>query len=120
MKSLWIAVALLIFSVLAGCQAVAAGLSNSGGSDNTSGSDSLALNVTQPANESIVRTSPVTVTGNIRPDADVTINGLSINVENGHFSARVVLEPGSNVIDVSAADSSGKQASRYLTVVYVP
>jgi hypothetical protein len=32
----------------------------------------------------------------------------------------VELEPGPNTIDVSARDSTGKEAAKYVTVVYVP
>jgi hypothetical protein len=120
MKSPWIVGAVLIIAILFGCQAVVTGLPGSDLNSNTNGPAGLTLNVTQPTDESIVRSNPISITGNIKPEADIMVNGLSIEVENGHFSALVELEPGPNIIDVSASDSSGKQASKYLTVVYVP
>lgn len=118
MRSLWIVAVVLAISALVGCQAgifASTDSSNAGGNGN-----GLKLNITQPVDESVVRSNPLTVTGNTQSDADVMINGISVAVENGHFSAAVELEPGPNSIDVSAADSSGKQSSKYLTVVYVP
>jgi hypothetical protein len=120
MRSLWIPGVVLIISALIGCQAGINGLAVSNDSNNAGPNGALTLNITQPMDESVVRSNPITVSGNTRPGVDVMINGLSIGEENGHFSVLVELEPGPNTIDISAADSSGKQTSKYLTVVYVP
>ena len=121
MRSLWIPGVVLIIAVLIGCQAVVNGTpdSNNYNAPGLNGVE-LTLSITHPVDESVVRSNPITVSGNTRPSADVMINGLTVEHENGHFSALVELEPGPNTIDISAADSSGKQTSKYLTVVYVP
>jgi len=120
MISLWILLDLgLLISVLICCQAGNGGMPVVSYSDNGSG-NTLKLNIAGPVDESVVRSSPVTVTGNTEPGVDMMINGLFITVENGHFSVMVKLEPGPNIIDILVKDTSGKQVSKYLTVVYVP
>jgi hypothetical protein len=86
----------------------------------SSNSTSLDLNITRPVDESVVRSNPVTVSGNTSPAAEVMINGLSVPVEDGHFTAEVELEPGPNLIDISAKDSTSKETDRTLTIVYIP
>ena len=123
MRSLWILLGLgLLISVLICCQAGNSGLPFAIDSDNGSGNalNTLKLNITGPVDESVVRSNPVTVSGNTEPGVDMMINGLSIAVENGHFSVMVELEPGPNIIDILVKGTSGKQASKYLTIVYVP
>ncbi|MGD0854839.1 MAG: hypothetical protein ABSA18_03445 [Dehalococcoidia bacterium] len=120
MRSLWILLGLgLVISVLICCQAGNGVLPVVSYSDTGSG-NTLKLNITGPVDESVVRSSPVTVSGNTEPGVDMMINGLSIAIEDGHFSVMVELEPGPNIIDISVKDTSGKQASKYLTIVYVP
>ena len=120
MRSLWILLGFgLLISALICCQAGNSVFPITDG-NGISGGSTLKLNITGPVDESIVRSNPVTVSGNTEPGVDMMINGLSIAVENGHFSVMVELEPGPNMIDISVKDTSGKQASRYLTIVYVP
>lgn len=121
MRALWISGVVLIISALIGCQDGVNGLAAAKDTDSTGlNGGGLTLNVTQPMDESVVRSNPITVSGNTAESADVMINGLSVELEKGHFSVMVELEPGPNMIDISASDGSGKQASKYLTVVYVP
>lgn len=123
MRCLWIlAVAALLMTALIACSPgnSAPAVINDNGNGNGSAANAIKLNITGPKDESVVRDSPVVVTGSTEPGADVMINGLSIAVEDGHFSAMVELEPGPNMIDVLARSSAGKQASKYLTIVYVP
>jgi hypothetical protein len=123
MRSLWMLLgAILLISALICCQAGNSGLPvvSDSGNGNGNVSNTLKLNITGPVDESVVRSNPVTVSGNTEPGVDMMINGLSIAVENGHFSVMVELEPGPNMIDISVKDTSGKQSSKYLTVVYVP
>jgi hypothetical protein len=123
MRSLYILLSLgLLISVLICCQAGNSGLPFAIDSDNGSGNalNTLKLNITGPIDESVVRSNPVTVSGNTEPGVDMMINGLSIAVDNGHFSVMVKLEPGPNIIDILVKDTSGKQVSKYLTLVYVP
>ena len=123
MRILWIlAAAGLIIATFAACSsgsaAPAAIIDN--GNGNANAANSIQLNITGPKDESVVRDSPVTVTGSTEPGADVMINGLSIAADDGHFSAMVELEPGPNMIDISAKSAEGKQASKYITIIYVP
>ena len=122
MRSLWILLgAVLLISLLFSCQPAGAALPVSDNGNGSSGPlSTVALNITGPMDESIIRSSPVSVTGNTEPGADVLINGASVETDNGHFSALVELEPGPNMIEVLVKNSSGQQASKYLTVVYVP
>ena len=97
MRSLWILLGVgLLLTILIGCRPGAAGLPVA--SDNGNGSknalSALKLSITGPVDESVVRSSPVTVSGNTEAGADVMINGLSIEVDGGHFSAMVELESG--------------------------
>jgi hypothetical protein len=119
MKSWFLIAAVFIIAILIGCQGAANGtpVSINNGIQNGNG---LTLSVTQPIDESVVRTSPVTVSGNTSAGAEVTVNGLSVSLEGGHFTAQVELEEGPNSIEVTARNSSGKQALKYLTVVYIP
>jgi Glucodextranase, domain B len=112
----------LLITILASCRPAGAALPtiSDNGNGTGSGLNTLGLNITGPVDESVVRSNPVTVSGNTEAGADVMINGLSVETENGHFSSMVELEPGPNMIDISVKDVSGKQASKYLTVVYVP
>jgi hypothetical protein len=122
MRSLWILLGVsLLITILTGCRPTEAGLPiiSDNGNGTGTGLNTLKLNITGPVDESVTRSNPVTVSGNTEAGADVTINGLSVAAENGHFITMVELEPGPNMIDISAKDASGKQASKYLTVVYV-
>ena len=122
MRSHWILLGIIISIItIIGCQTGAVQTSATlftNGSDESANSPKLIL--TQPVDESIVRSNPVTVSGNTSSDADVMINGVFVGKENGHFSELIELEPGPNMIEVIARDPSGKQASEYITVVYVP
>jgi len=118
--SILLGMALMIVA-LPGCHTAVSGLPVSSINGNVNSDiGALTLNVTQPMDESIVRSNPITVSGNTKPGADIIINEISVAVENGHFSASVELEPGPNIIDIAARDSYGKEASRYITVIYVP
>jgi hypothetical protein len=132
MNRLWLPVfAFLLTTSLIGCQVAAnsadsyssTDTGNSNGNSNGNGNDNgngLTLNVTQPLDESVVRASPVSVSGSTAAGAEVMINGLSVSLDGSHFSAMVELEPGPNMIEVIAKSSPGKQATKYITVVYVP
>lgn len=128
MNRLWLPVfAFLLTTLLIGCQVAAnsadsyssTDTGNSNGNSNGNG-NGLTLNVTQPLDESVVRASPVSVSGSTALGAEVMINGLSVSLDGSHFSAMVELEPGPNMIEVIAKISPGKQATKYITVVYVP
>jgi len=109
----------LFILVMAGCQAGISGFPLVVNNINTD-SDILKLNITGPVDESVVRSSHVTISGNTEPEAAVMINGLSIDQEKGHFSVTVELEPGPNLINIFAKNPAGKQISKDVTVVCIP
>ncbi len=84
------------------------------------GSANITVNITQPQDQSVVRTSPVTVSGSAPEGIKVMINGNSVTMDNNRFSASVSLETGPNIIEVLARDSRGGETSRYIHIVYVP
>lgn len=64
----------------------------------------VVLNVTEPADEAIVRADSVRVAGSVSPAGTaVRVNGRAPEIEGGQFTADVPLEPGANVIDVMAS-----------------
>jgi hypothetical protein len=107
-----------VIIMLASCQNNLPGLATA--SNSGPAADNITLNITQPQDESVVRSNPVTVSGSVTPGNEVTVNGISVNVENNHFSALVELEAGPNMIEVLARDPAGKEITRYINVVYVP
>jgi hypothetical protein len=77
------------------------------------------LEVTSPADESVVQVSPIEVRGKTAPDAVVSINGVVVEPNaDGVFQALVPLQPGPNAIDIVASDFQGNQKGLVLSVVY--
>jgi hypothetical protein len=78
-----------------------------GGGDDPPAQRALApvvLEVTEPADEAVVRTDSVTVSGSVSPaSAVVRVDGRAAELEGEAFTAEVPLEPGANVIDVIAS-----------------
>lgn len=68
----------------------------------------VRLNVTEPADNAVVRDDSVRLTGRVTPStAQVRIRGEDVPVQDGAFDATVPLEVGANVVDVLA--SSGRR-----------
>ena len=66
------------------------------------------LVITSPTDQSIVSSGTVPVSGRTTPDAVVTVNGVSIAVDEiGIFSTTVTLEEGPNLIEVVATGGEG-------------
>ena len=64
----------------------------------------VVLDLTEPADEAVVRTESVRVAGTVSPaSAAVRVNGRAAEIEGSEFTADVPLEPGANVIDVMAS-----------------
>ena len=62
------------------------------------------LDVTEPGDETVVRSDSVRVRGSVSPvGSTVRIAGRAAEVDGGAFTADVPLEPGANVIDVMAS-----------------
>ena len=77
------------------------------------------LLVTEPANESVVSTPSLPLSGRTGPSAIVSINGRSVPVDRfGYFSGSVQLDEGPNVIDVVATNDDGQTLSTVLAVIY--
>ncbi|MDD5093676.1 MAG: hypothetical protein PHV74_04745 [Dehalococcoidia bacterium] len=80
----------------------------------------LYLEVISPANESVLRTSEVQVTGSTIPTAIVSVNGILTSVNSdGKFIATTTLDAGANFIEIVASDLEGKEMGEVLTVVYL-
>ena len=81
----------------------------------------LPLTVTEPLNESIVRSQSVMVRGVTNTDAVVSVNGKIVSVDtSGSFSESVSLDVGPNFIEVLANDFYGNSATVTITVIYSP
>ncbi len=68
-----------------------------------------------------VQNSPVEIAGRADPGTVVTINDNILLVDNSQaFSLQLALEPGANVIEITASDTSENQGFAYLTLYYDP
>jgi uncharacterized protein YfaP (DUF2135 family) len=74
--------------------------------------------VTEPQEDSIVNSSPISVAGSTTPDAVVSINGEPVEVDiDGAFSVQVILEEGPNSIEVVASNFQEDQESVILALI---
>lgn len=81
----------------------------------------LAITILEPADESMVDTSPLTIRGRTDPAAVVSINGEMVDLDaNGNFSFQATLEEGPNIFDIIASDEEGNDVTRQLVVFYSP
>ena len=63
----------------------------------------VVLEVAEPSDEAVVRADSVQVRGTVSPPgAAVRVAGRAAEVDAGSFTAKVTLDPGANVIDVTA------------------
>jgi len=86
-------------------------------------SAALQLDVTFPAEDMIVDSETITVTGIASPDATVSINGnLAIPDTEGRFSLELTISPDENplAIEVIATSVAGEELSLVRTVIFVP
>ena len=64
----------------------------------------VTVSLTAPGDAKSVRAETVRVQGTVSPSgADVQVNGAAASVSGGTFTAQVSLNPGENVIDVTAS-----------------
>ncbi len=89
-------------------------------SPTTQTTQQLSLKITEPADESVVKVSSVNLSGTVSTTAEITVNGISVAVENGNFAATVELEEGPNSLEVRATDGKGHEEAKVLTIVYLP
>ena len=79
------------------------------------------LLITEPADQSIVLSSIIRLSGRTGPEAVVSVNGVSLRLDVlGIFSTRVTLEPGPNIIDVVATNNDGQIMSAVIAVIFRP
>ena len=77
----------------------------------------VALELSLPADGGTTFEDRVQVRGSVSPaDAAVQVSGEAVEVQAGEFEAEVPLEPGGNVIDVSASSPGRRPATDALRV----
>jgi len=82
----------------------------------------LTLTITSPIDGAELHSSPVTVTGTVSLDADVTVNGIQATVVDSSYSAEIDLTEGPNTITATAIDIYGQTetAAIQVTLTYLP
>jgi hypothetical protein len=70
----------------------------------SSSNQDLVLEIDEPDDESVVKVSTISLSGTASPDAEVTVNGISVNVDKGNFTTMIELEEGPNSIEILATD----------------
>src|SRR3954454_21084843 len=71
----------------------------------------VRLQITAPPDEAVVRDAQVQLRGTVRPaTATVTVEGRRAAISEGEFHATVVLQPGTNVVDVMASAGEARPA----------
>ncbi len=84
-------------------------------------STGLFLRMTNVPKESVVHTTPISLSGITSPDAVVSVNGVLVDVNReGKFTASVALEPAPNLIEIVASDFRSNKVSAVLTVIHIP
>ena len=82
------------------------------------GNARVTLKLTLPDDGGSVRDERVTVRGTVSPaDASVRVAGEDAEVDGGEFSQEVPLDPGGNVIDISATSPGRRPATDAVRVV---
>lgn len=79
----------------------------------------LTLSITSPSDGATVNASPVTVTGTVSNNAQVTVNGVTAAVTSGTFSAAVPLNEGANTVTATASDQYGQTTTAGITVTLI-
>ncbi|NYE03934.1 bacillopeptidase F (M6 metalloprotease family) [Bacillus niacini] len=76
------------------------------------------LAITSPADGGKINKETVTVTGTVVDDYlnSVTVNGTPAKVESGTYSARVLLDEGTNSITVTAEDRAGNRTEQTVQI----
>ena len=77
------------------------------------------LSLSAPAEGARALEASVVVSGSTEPGASVSANGAAASVaDDGSFALRVVLVAGANLIAVTASDTWGNQATRWVNVTF--
>jgi hypothetical protein len=78
----------------------------------------VELTIASPSDRAVVEDDRITLEGRVRPvTSTVAVRGRSATVRSGRWSADVELEPGPNVIDVSAGAKHRRSAVAAVRVV---
>lgn len=87
----------------------------------STGTNQIALTVTNPVNNATVVTPNIQVKGQTVPNADISVNEVDVQANtSGAFTANLTLDEGENPIVVTAVDASGNYSETELTVTYQP
>ncbi|ETI66345.1 S8 family serine peptidase [Neobacillus vireti] len=80
--------------------------------------DAPELTIDSPSNGTKMNTETVTVKGKVKDDHlnFVLVNGTTAKVENGTYSARIMLDEGINKINVTAKDKAGNTTEKSVKV----
>jgi transcriptional regulator CtsR len=79
----------------------------------------LTIAISSPQNGAVLISSPLTVTGNVSNNANVTVNGVQASVSNSTFSVSISLSGGQNTITAVAVDSYSQTATQSINVTFV-
>ena len=83
-------------------------------------SEGLPFNVFAPVDGATTADVSISVAGGTAPDAIVTVDGITVNVdERGLFTADVALEPGANLIEVVGSEQLGDAGRFVLITVFL-
>lgn len=97
--------------------AVLAVLAAGCGGDDDEPRRGVRLTIASPGDLAVMRADSVEVAGRVSPEtASVRVRGESVPVRGGAFSARVPLEPGTNLVDVLASARGARPAMLALRV----
>ncbi len=81
----------------------------------------MFVQITSPADESVVENQSITITGKTLAGALVSVNDATVDADaNGNFSIQVTLDEGPNVFDITASDADGGTATTQLVTSYAP
>jgi hypothetical protein len=77
--------------------------------------------VGEPQDQSTVSVSPVLVSGRTIPAAEISVNGVTVSVDElGIFSTKVRLKLGPNLLDVVASSPEGDLMGQVIAIIYRP
>jgi hypothetical protein len=79
----------------------------------------LNITITSPQDGSVINTSPITVTGSVSNNANVTVNGFPASVSDDTFSVSIQANEGQNTLTATANDRYGQTASHSITVTLI-
>jgi|GEM_PF-3340491 len=79
----------------------------------------LTLQITSPQSGAVLNSSPLTVTGSVSKNAQVTVNGTQATVSGNTFTATLSLSEGQNTIAATAIDAYNQTITSSVIVTLV-